>query len=141
MSEFENEFVQLANEWHNLRLEIGKNKKINFDVFRDVFSRTYLLLSQQASEVKIDKKCTGVIVNASLFANVEIDGLDPKYCAAVVLTERMINQMMLKGADAPSPVAVIYVLELRQEISINFKDVDEAIETLTKLYKAEPWKK
>ena len=92
---------QLTNDWNKLRNELSRNRKINFEVFNDVFLKTYQLLREQSAATSIDKEYVSLIVNAALFANVEIGETDFKCCAALVLTERMLNQV-LTGAAASS---------------------------------------
>ncbi len=142
MEENKFEFEQLSNNWMSLYREFKKTKKINFDVFNETFSKTYHLFVQQVAEPHIEKKYLSIIVNASLFAHIDIsDNVESRYKAALVLTERMLNIIMTNRFTSSSNEDVIYILELRQEIYINFDNITESIDTLAKLYEADYWDK
>ena len=134
------EIEQLSNNWESLCQGIKKNNKISLEVFSDTFSKTYQLLVQKATEQCIEKNLLALIINASLFAHLDISkNLDSQYKAALVLTERMLNAVMAEGIATPRDEAIIYIFELRKEVCVNFNDVSEALDTLKKLYEADFW--
>ena len=135
------DFEQLANTWRALEQDV-KNSKLSFETFYNAFSNTYKLLSASASEPCVEKKYLSIIVNASLFARAEVsENIDSKYKAALILTERMLDAVTAVDAADPSGESTVYILDLRQEIKINFKEVNDSIELLAKHFEAEYWKK
>ena len=141
MEEKKFEFVQLANNWRALSQEIKKNK-LNFEMFSDTFLKTYQVLKQQDMESCIDKKFLSLIISASLFAHADVShNLESKYKAALVLTERMIDAVTAANKVPLCDETVVYILELRQEIIIDFSNVNDSIETLTKVFEADYWNK
>lgn len=140
MEERTYEIEKLANNWKALYKEIQNNDKINFDLFNETFANTYQLLTQEVAESNVEKKYLSIIVNASLFAHVDFnDHVESSYKAAVVLTERMLNTVISDDAAASRNEAKIYVLELRQEVSLSFDNIGESINTLVKLYDGDFW--
>lgn len=141
MEENKFEFTELANNWMSLKKEIKKGK-LSFDVFSDTFSKTYQLLNQKASEFSIEKNLLSIIINASLFAHAEVsENVESKFKAALVLTERMLDAVMCQSAETSKSQSTIYILELRQEIQIDFNEVDEAIDSLARYFEADFWNK
>ena len=141
MEEKKFEFVQLANNWRALSQEIKKNK-LNFEMFSDTFLKTYQVLKQQDMESCIDKKFLSLIISASLFAHADVShNLESKYKAALVLTERMIDAVTAANKVSLCDETVVYILELRQEIIIDFSNVNDSIEALTKVFEADYWNK
>jgi hypothetical protein len=67
--------------------------------------------------------------------------MESSYKAAVVLTERMLNTVISEEPKASRSEAKIYVLELRQEVSLSFENIGESINTLVKLYDGDFWDK
>lgn len=140
MEENKTNLLQLARDWQSLYREIQKNGKFSFDVFNDLFTKTYQLLCQKVSEPSIEKSLLPVIVNASLFAHTEIsDKLEPKHKAALILTERMLTTLLSEKRSSPCSETAIYIFELRQDICIDFSDVNGSVNTLAKLYEADYW--
>jgi hypothetical protein len=131
----------LTQEWKTLREDIQKNKRLEFSAFEDVFSKTYKLLSQISMDATVEKQYINLIVNAFLFANSDSKDLEFKYLAAMVLTERMLNTVISEEPKASRSEAKIYVLELRQEVSLSFENIGESINTLVKLYDGDFWDK
>ena len=140
MDDIKREVMQLASNWSKLSAGLKKSKKIDFELFNQTFTKTYTLLAQQSAESSLDRIYINLIVNASLFANADIAKLDSKYSAAIVLTERMINQA-ISGNYAISGGAQVYILTSRQDVLIDFNDIDGSIETLSKFFEADFWKK
>lgn len=133
------EFSHLANNWRTLYQEIKSKKKSSLEQFADTFTSTYKLLLQNASEATVEKKYLPIILNASMFAHIDLNEIsDSKQKAVVVLTERMLSSI-INCVASPSPEAVVYILELRQEICINFNDVGESINTLKMLFEDDYW--
>jgi hypothetical protein len=133
---------KLANNWKALYKDIQNNGKINFDLYNETFADTYQLLTQEAAESNVEKKYLSIIVNASLFAHADFDDhMESSYKAAVVLTERMLNTVISEEPKASRSEAKIYVLELRQEVSLSFENIGESINTLVKLYDGDFWDK
>ena len=131
-----NELKQLTNDWVELRAELNRSKKIKFDLFNEVFAKTFRLLQQTTAEKTIDKDYVALIVNATLFANADMGNKDFRYCAALVLTERMLNQIMSCNTAEAAQGATIYIFELRKEVYLDFNSIDESLEKLEKLFKA-----
>ena len=131
---------QLANNWKMLYLEARKSNKFSFDDFIEVFSSTYQLLCQTVSATSIEKNLLPVIMNASLFAHLEMSTkLEPKHKAALVLTERMLSILLSEKNTSACSGTSIYIFELREDICIDFSDVNGSINTLSKLYEADYW--
>lgn len=135
------DFEQLANTWRTLEQDV-KNGKLSLEKFCNAFSSTYALLSANASENCIEKKLIPIIVNASLFARADVsENIDSKYKAALILTERMLDAVTADGAGEISDESTVYILDLRRDIKINFKGINDSIELLAKHFEAEYWKK
>lgn len=131
--------VQLENNWKSLTQSL-KNERFDYDLFCDTFSQTYQLFIQSASNSHIEKKFLSILIYASLFAHTEISNtLDSKYKAVLALTERMLDTVMKE--DAARDEVTIYILELRQEVCINFNHINESIDTLAKIYESDYWSK
>ena len=134
------ELEQLSQEWKDLHDDLKKNQKIKFEGFEKAFSQTYALLSQQSAEEKLDKQCVAMIVNAFLFASVDSKELSSKCHAALILTERMLNCCAFDTTDAPVEGTAVYIFEARKEVRIKFKEINESLDKLAKLFEEDFWK-
>ena len=133
------ELQELIEGWEKLYTELRKNKKINFELFENTFSKTYKTLLQCANEEKIQKDYIALIVNAYLFTEAGIKEMDLQYRAALVLTERMLNSCVMSNCPVQPEGAMVYVLESHKEVYINFGDVITSLDTLTKLFEGDFW--
>lgn len=139
----ENEMLsvtELTQQWESLLFTLGKNKKIDYATFEEVFTKTYELLSQGAGETVVDKKTVCLIAKAYLFANSDNKEYDNKCRAILALTERMLACCAFQVTPAISQGATIYVFELRKDVHIFFNDVSGSVETLTKLFAENGWR-
>ena len=134
------ELAQLSQAWAELYDELKKNNKINFVEFEKAFSKTYALLSAESAEEKLDKKCVEMILNAFLFASVESKELTSKCHAALVLTERMLSCCALDTTTNPVETTAVYIFETRKEVRIRFRDVNDSLDKLTRLFDEDFWK-
>ena len=133
-------FEQLASKWQTIYRSIQKTGKFSFDIFLEAFTGTYQLLQPKVCEPSIEKSILPIIVNASLFARSEAgENQDSKYKAALVLTERMLNFVLWENRCADCHETTIYLFEQRQDIDIDFSNLNESINTLVKLYDANYW--
>lgn len=131
---------ELKQNWKILFLETQKTKKLKFDMFNVTFSQTYSLLSEHLTESCLDKSYVQLIAEAFLFANIKNDSLDSKCLAAFVLTERMLNHCAFNSSACPIETAAIYVFEAREDVRLNFADVNESINKLEKIFENNYWK-
>ena len=132
--------IELINNWDKLQTELRKNKKIDFELFNKTFSQTYDILSQHASDDCLDKKYIQLISTAYLFANTINTETDSKCRAILTLTERMISYCAFSKLTQTPEGAFIYVLDARKDVYINFKDIDESIIKLEKLFDEDFWR-
>lgn len=126
------EIKELVLGWRKLCFDLKKTKKVDFGFFKEIFSGTYELLSQQGQGDCVTRDCTALVAEAYLFANADIS-LDGKYFAALVLTERMLSCCAFKAVAEVPAGAYVYVFEARKEVYVSFKDVDESIIEMEKL--------
>ena len=56
--------------------------------------------------------------------------------APFVLTERMLNSCIFSGIQSECGISAVYVIEAREEVYINFNDVDEAMRKLEAVLEA-----
>ena len=131
--------LQLANDWNDLRNEINKNHKINFEDFEKTFTETYNLLSESSGEATIDKRLIALIVNAYLFANCQNPESDFLCAAFFSLTERMLSCCVLEASEEPVEGTTVYIFETRKEVYINFSNVKVAINKLVNLFRENYW--
>lgn len=129
----------LLQGWKKLNIEIKTKKKIDMDLFKDVFTKTYSMLSGTAKDVTVSKESVEIVAEAYLFANTENKMLDSKYLAALVLTERMLNCYAFSSAADSSGVSTVYILDLRKEVKINFNNVSESMNLLESAFEANYW--
>lgn len=134
------EVRELSMGWRKLRIELRKNKKVDFALFEDIFSKTYALLSQHAADTTIDKKYAELISVAYLFANTENREFNNRLRAALVLTERMISCCVFSGACEVLEGTIVYIFEARRDVYLNFGNVSESIETLEALFEEDFWR-
>ncbi len=130
---------QLIKDWDDLRYEMNKNHKINFEAFEKAFSETYELLSKNSGEAAVDKKLVALIVNAYLFANCQNPESDFLCAAIFSLTERMLACCALEASDEPVLGTTVYVFETRKEVYINFSNVKDSINKLAGLFRENYW--
>lgn len=130
---------ELLQGWKKLNIEIKTKKKVDMDLFKDMFARTYSLLSDAAEDDKVSKESVEIVAEAYLFANTENKMLDSKYLAALVLTERMLNCYAFSSAADSSGVSTVYILDLRKEVKINFNNVSESMNLLESAFEANYW--
>ena len=88
------ELMALAQEWETLRVDLKRNKKMDFAQFNAAFNKTYTLLSQSAVDSTVDRALLPVIAAAVLFAGNDNRELDNKFRAALTLTERMKTKLI-----------------------------------------------
>ena len=131
---------ELEITWANLYNEAKKNHKIKFEIFEAAFSQTFSLLKSSATEKVLDKQYVRLIATAYLFANINDDSLEDMCLAATVLTERMINNFAFRTSNTEETSA-IYIIESREEVLLNFYDVNESISKLLKIYENANWRK
>lgn len=129
----------LLQGWKKLNIEIKTKKKIDMDLFKDVFTKTYSMLSGTAKDDTVSKESVEIVAEAYLFANTENKMLDSKYLAALVLTERMLNCYAFSSAADSSGVSTVYILDLRKEVKINFNNVSESMNLLESAFEANYW--
>ena len=130
---------QLTKTWEDLRYEMNKNHKINFEVFESTFAKTYELLSQNPGETTIEKKYVSLIVSAYLFANCQNPESDFTCAAIFSLTERMLSCCALETAEEVVEGTTVYVFESRNEVHIDFSNVKESIKKLANLFRENYW--
>lgn len=131
----------LRQEWKDLGADVQKQKKIKLDRFESVFSQTYTLLSKHLEQTSLDRRMVELIAEAYLFANTKDDALDYTCLAAFVLTERMLACCAFGKAATVSAPSAIYIAEARRDILLDFNDVTESIDSLTKVFEDMYWKK
>ncbi len=121
----------LAVEWRKLRTLLTTNNKLEYELFKKVFEETRDLLSSCATATAIDKSYMNVIVEAYKFSGTDGAYKDAKPQAALIMTERMLQHYVLDShvGDVRSGVYV-YVLEAKEEIYIDFENVDTSIAVL-----------
>ena len=125
---------ELARSWKNLDFELKKRKNIDLSAFVDVFSQTYDLLSQCATETVIKKEYISVIAEAYVFANADSNELDSKCLAILVLTERMLTDCAFRTYPTVPKGSEIYILEARRDVYVNYDYPAEAVEILEKAF-------
>lgn len=132
---------QLKQAWKSLGFEVKRDKKLKIEAFSSAFSQTYSLLSTHMSESSLDKKYIEMIVEAFLFANIKDNTLDNTCLAALILTERMLKSCLSGNNPSSAGQASIFIFETREEILIDFGDVNESINKLTNVIENIFWKK
>ena len=140
MEDNKKELFELTQCWNELRLELRKNKKIDFDVFEEAFSKTYFMLSGNATETVVEKKYIELISTVYLFANAESKELSSKCRAALALTERMINCCAFNTTPDVVSGTTIYIFEARKDVYIDFNNLSDSIEELEKLFEDDFWR-
>lgn len=124
---------ELKEAWRNLIIDIKKNKKLNFELFEFAFSQTYSLLVEHLAEVNISKEYVEIIAEALSFGKIHDKSLENEIIAAAILTERMLNSCVFSGATTEIKPAVVYIIEMRQDISLDFEKIRESLDSLTKI--------
>lgn len=131
---------ELKVMWKDLCVEIEKNNKISVDTFATVFSQTFSILSEKSAEQTIDKKYVQLIAEAYLFANFKADSLDSTCMAALLLTERMLAHCAFNCSFDNCGSSIVYLIEGRREITLDFTDVNESLDKLRKIFDSLYWK-
>lgn len=131
---------ELETAWTNLYNEANRNRRFKVEVFERAFSQTYSLLKESLEKRELDKQWICLIAKAYLFAKVEDDALEDVCLAAAVLTERMLNSFAFRKSSAEE-ASTIYLIESREEILLDFNDVNESISRLVKIYEEAYWRK
>ena len=131
---------ELETTWANLYNEVKKNGKFKFDIFETAFTQTFSLLKSSLTEKVLDKRCVRLIAKAYLFANIDDDSLENLCLAATVLTERMLNNFAFRTSDTED-TSTVYIIESREEVILNFNDVNESVSKLVKIYDNAYWRK
>jgi len=123
----------LAVEWRKLRTLLTTNNKLEYELFKKVFEETRDLLAACATADSIDKSYMSMIVEAYKFSGADGTYKDARPQAALVMTERMLQHYVLDShvGEVRSGVYV-YVLEEKEELYIDFKEVDTSIAVLTR---------
>lgn len=129
----------LIQNWEDLYEDLCKNKRFSFELFEETFSQTYQLIKQYSNQPNIDKKYVSLITTAFLFSHAESKELDKQYCAALVLTERMLSCCAFNSASEPVEGTNVYIFEARREVRIDFNDVNGSVEKLGQLFEKEFW--
>ncbi len=119
--------------WKTLRRE-EKGKKFKIDIFETAFSQTYALLSEHSSDSSLDKQYIQLISEAYLFANINGSMLESTCLAASALTERMLDSVAFSYAPYKVEKSTVYILETREEITLDFNNINESLSNLAKAY-------
>jgi len=131
---------QLKQDWRDLAAEVKKSKKLKFELFESTFTKTYKLLLEHLAEEKLERRCVSLVAEAYLFANIEDSAVDSKCMAAFILTERMLTCCAFNSAPVAIEQAMIYLVEARREVLLNFLDVNESVSKLFKIFDEYYWK-
>ena len=131
---------ELEKSWRSLYKELKQNKKVKFELFEAAYTQTYTLLKECAAKKTLDKHYVRLIAEAYLFASVHDDSCESQCLAATVLTERMLNSFAFQTAT-PEETATVYIMEAREEVQLNFSDVNESVSTLISIFDNAFWKK
>lgn len=129
---------KLKESWRELSADVQKNKKISIEMFDSTFSQTYALLAKHLAENSLDKRFIELIAEAYLFANIKDEAVDYTCLAAFVLTERMLTYCAFGNTN--SDPSVIYIVETRRAIRLDFNDVGESLSKLTRVFEDMYWK-
>ena len=129
----------LKQGWRELNFNVRKRSRLDLSQFKRLFSETYALLSENSAAVSLEKSCVEMIAEAYLFANTENREIDDSGLAAFVLTERMLQNCAFRASATACANAVVYVIESRKEVSLNFLDVDESLRKLEKVLADRSW--
>ena len=127
----------LAAQWAELKFILERKKKLDYGMFKQTFAKSYQALQSCAKAEAIDKKYLRLILSAYNFINTKVIAEDDVLDAAMVLTERMLDIIVSPGnnTEVVADCARVYILEARQDVYINFTNVDEAIDTLSEVIK------
>lgn len=124
---------EIIEAWKTLRQD-DKSKNFKFDMFESAFSKTYSLLIEHRTDNSLDKQYVQLVSEAYLFANINSSMSDNTCLAACVLTERMLSSLAFSNTSNDAEISTAYILETREEIKLNFNDVNESISKLVKVY-------
>ena len=131
---------QLKQNWRDLVAEVKKNKKLKFEQFETTFTETYKILLEHLTEGSLEKHYIALVAEAYLFANIEDSTVDSRCMAAFILTERMLACCAFNSAPVAIEQAMIYLVEARREILLNFRDVNESVSRLVRIFDEYYWK-
>ncbi len=125
-------FKELVCGWEALNIALKNYNKIDLEIFGKTFTQTYLFFKEYSDKDKIKREHIDLIISAALFANADNKDID-FYCrAALVLTDRMLNAVINNACE--SDKAVVYILEARKEIYLDFNDVNASVKKLAKFF-------
>lgn len=133
------EVAELIQGWELLCTDLKINYKLDFEQFRNVFSKTYSVLAQHSADGSLDKSYVELVAKAFLFANFDCKMLESKYAATLVLTERMLNCYAFNCAPEMPEGVTIYAVEARKDVFINFSNVNESLAVLEKILEQKYW--
>lgn len=128
------EMKALSAEWRKLKTALAETNKLDYELFKKTFEATKTLLCDGATVETVDKKRLVVIVDAYKFCSLDGSYKDPTVQASLILTERMLQHYVLQThTDLPVPNGVyVYVLEARQELYVDFDNLDLSIKALSR---------
>lgn len=123
---------ELAGAWESLRCDVAFKGNLFSEEFKTTFNDTYAILRKLAGEREIGKEYMPLLLNVAYFAKLADFKDDSRMYASVVLTERMLQYCLSYSYSvfAVEDHAAIYSLKERKEVIINFKDVDNALDTV-----------
>ena len=124
---------EVAELWKTLCRE-GRNKKFKIDMFENAFAKTYAMLSAHVEDSSLDKQYIQLISEAYLFANINGSTLESTCLAASVLTERMLKSFAFSDSSNNAESSKVYLLETREEIKLDFNDINESLARLSRAY-------
>jgi len=133
--------AKLKQAWRDLGTEVQKNRKFKTELFETTFAQTYSLLAEHAAEGFLDKKYIELVAEAFSFASIKMETLDPMCMAAFVLTERMLAYYAFGNAPVSAAPTTIYIAEARRDFLLDFDDVSESVNRLSRIFEELFWKK
>ena len=128
------DIVALRQQWQQLLTEVENKRRLNDELFKDVFAQTYQLLKTCPEDTKLEKAYLPLIIAAHNFSIADREQAEAKCAAASVLTERMLHRCLMDPEAVGIPQGTtVYVLEERKDLYLDFNDVNLAMEKLTAL--------
>lgn len=131
----------LASNWSALTAGLLERNTLDYPLFKATFSETFALLSPCRKESAIDKSLLRLILNAHQFVRTDCSPVDSTPPAAAILTERML-QFCLLSSDSGQECATgstIYIIQNRQEIFVDFLNIERSIERLVQVLNNQFW--
>lgn len=125
----------LCERWQKLRGVIVSGNKVEYEFFKSTFEETEKTLSTCFGSDSVNKSYLELIISAYKFVHTDTVVMDAFSQATVVITERMLHHFVLdqdKSAVQKDGVYV-YVLEEKQQIYINFNNIDESLNSLIRV--------